>query len=381
MLGKCVLHPEGDSFPPIQRFLSCSAALITMDGVGAADLHLYDAGKAPSPAFEELARLGITCHLAFGTAFTTPAAAVSIATGQLPSTHGVLSFDDRLAGDNWTLAELFQRRGFATAAFTNLPLLTKNGLDQGFAVAHEDLAAGADELAAAAAGWLQGLGDRNYFLWVHHHLNPNAAGGRDRDPAVAADRLLGGLLEGLKRARLYEGTFVVAAGTNGRPGGALMVPLVWKIPKRVAIGQIRGGPCSTLDIAATLLDTFEMNGLLQTPGRALNAGSPSPLYSGFYFVDRALFELFEPGDRRTGLGLRGPQYALIHGPHPTQYALFDMARDPRMQKNLATGSDRRIQDAMAKELGERRQRIPKAIPAEKAPLDEPTRAFLRTLGY
>lgn len=385
MLGKCALRPQGDAFAkPILR-TAASVMLITVDGIAAKALHLDSSDAPVRPAVDELARLGITCHFCFAATDSEPAAAASIATGQLPSTHGVLTFEDSLAPGTMTLGRAMALRGYRTAAFSNLPLFSQCGLGESLETTGEDFGADAAALGARAGKWLEGVdnvGGELFFLWLHFH-----PAGADSDPAAAFDHLVAAAVAAAQRARVLEGTFVCAAGAFDERGGPLQVPMVWRIPKRTAVGSERTGPCSTLDIAPTLLDLLSMRGGLASPGRSLIVGEKgnNPLFNGFYFPDKALFERFLPGDRAPILCLRGPGWEIDQGPKPADLALFDRSKkDPRLQVNLLPTENAKtgyVRDEMLKLLHERKARTPKPVAPVRKPLPAETAAGLKQLGY
>lgn len=382
MVTKCVLDPDGDDFPKFDPRVSMSVALLTVGALPAERLHVYDPSNPFQPGVDELARVGITCHFAIAASDAEPAATVSILTGQLPSTHGVIGFDDALPQNGPTLARRLATRGFARGAFVNQPFFSQCDLDDGFDVAREELRADAKGLAAAAERWIASLGRRNFFLWVHCEADPTAADPRARDAVTVFDDLVAAVGDALKRTRWYEGTVIAAAGTRDERGGDLIVPLIFKIPMRQPMSARRTGPCSTLDISPTLLELLGMERGGGAPGRSLVTvpSGASPLFAGHYFVDRGTSERFEPGSKSPALGLRGPQFELIVGPKPGVVALFDRSKAKANQRDLAaerSETNKRVIDAMVAELFERKKRIPPAWAKRPAPpLPDETRAVI-----
>lgn len=371
-ITKCVLDPDGDDFPKFDPRVSMSVALLTVGSIAAENLHVYDPSLPIQPGADELARVGITCHFAIAASDVEPAATISILTGQLPSTHGVIGFDDALTENGPTLARRFVTRGFACGGFVNQPFFSLCGLDAGFAVKFEDLRATPSRLAAEAERWIASLDRSNFFLWVHCEPDPTSQDPRARDPVTVFDDLVTAISDALKRTRWYEGTVIAAAGTRDERGGDLMVPLIFKIPMRQPMSARRTGPCSTLDIAPTLIDLLGMEPGGISPGRSLVTASSgaSPLFAGHFFVDRGMSERFDPGSKSPALGLRGPQYEIVFGPKPGAVALFDRSKAKALQRNLApdgTETSKRILDAMIAELFQRRKRIPPPWSKRSAP--------------
>jgi arylsulfatase A-like enzyme len=374
---KWMMRPAGDEFPKVPARVSMSVALITVGSLPAETLRIHDPKQPPQAGSDELARVGISCHFAIAAADTEPAATVSILTGQLPSTHGVIGFDDRLATGRPTLPRQFSSIGLATGAFVNQPFCSLTGFDTEFDHAHEDLRSNTQQLADAAERWIETLGRRNFFLWVH--CEPDPALG---DAATTYSALVDAVSNALKRTRWYEGTVIAAAGTRDERGGDLVVPLVFKIPMRQPMSAKRTGPCSTLDIYPTVLDLISVDPTPRQPGRSLVTvkGGASPLFSGHHFIDRGLSERFEPGSKDPVQSLRGPQYEILFGPQPGALKLLDRSKAPAAQRDLAadkSDATKRILDAMLKELFDRRKRMADPWPRAKAPaMPDATRAVL-----
>lgn len=377
-VGKSAFQLEGDAYPMVRARTVASVVLFTMDEIAPEDLPLYSPELPEDPFLTEFARLGLTIHYAFGAANQTPEAAVSVLTGELPSFHGVRSFSDRMHKDVPTLAAAFDQRGSRTCAITNVPLLSQCGLANGFQEYEEISGVGPQVLGAKVKQWLAAQPEEYLFLWVHYHLRPAE---RDRRGEVFA-RLLEEIVEGLKESRKYEGTFLIAAGTHGRPGGTLAVPMLWKIPKRTAVGAIRNGPCSTLDVAASLQEVFGLRSGAKLAGRSLVSPPYKPLYSGHYFNDvGVLFERYLPGAREPALGMMNHKFAVTLGPGRADLGVYETAGDPTLRENRAADeSVRHVKDFFLGELMKRREALPPpTLAPRKAPIPAPVQAVLRAM--
>lgn len=150
--------------------------LITLDTTRSDFVGAYRPGNARTPALDALA--------AEGTLFENANALIPIT---LPS-HASIFFSDaphaignynngqavRRSAARTPLAELFRRKGFATAAFVSLGVLTSEfGLDEGFETYADDFPAdrwylSADEVNARVFPWLEANRSRRFFLWVHY---------------------------------------------------------------------------------------------------------------------------------------------------------------------------------------------------------------------
>ncbi len=150
--------------------------LITLDTTRSDFVGAYRPGNAPTPALDRLA--------SEGTLFENAQALIPIT---LPS-HASMFFSDaphavgnynngqalRRSGTRPALAELFRRKGFTTAAFVSLGVLTSEfGLDGGFETYEDRFPAdrwylSADEVNAKVLPWLEANRARPFFLWVHY---------------------------------------------------------------------------------------------------------------------------------------------------------------------------------------------------------------------
>lgn len=378
-MGSALFRPEGGDYPQIRSRTVANVVLLTVDEISPDDLALYNP-ELPEDAFlSEFAKLAVTVKYAYGATPASPAAAVSFLTGQLPSTHGVLDFSDRANRDLVTLGGLFDQRGSKTAAVTNLPMLSQCGLAQGFQTKVEEIGAGAQVIGDRAAGWLASRPEEYVFLWVHYHFRPAE---KERRGEVFS-QLLERVVSGLQKSRKYEGTFVIAGGTYGRAGGNLAVPLLVKIPKRTAVGAVRNGPCSTLDMTATLQEIFNLRTSDPLPGRSLVSPPNKPLYSGHYFGDvGALFELFAPRTRERVLGFLNHKFTMTTGPGRTDIGLYETAIDPGRKTSLVgTEQGDRVTKFFLDEINKRRQKIPAPrFPSKTMPIDPDVRSVLRGMG-
>lgn len=380
MVSKCVFRPDGDNFERVKARATASVCLITVDGIAPADLPLYNQALPADPFLTEFARLGVTVINAYGANNTSPAAAVAVMTGELPSTHGVLNYQNSLNKELLTLGEMFDLRGMRTAAFSNVPILTQCGMGQGIHTQTESIGAGAGGVGQTAADWLATLGEEYFFCWIHYFIRPED----EADRAAAFTTLLKSVTDGLQRGRKTEGTFVIATGTYGRHRGDLSVPMLWKIPKRTAIGARRNGPCSTLDILPTLVSIFGLRTTLKLPGRNLVADPDQPLYTGHYFTDPvgALFETFVARSREPTLGIRNHRWGVTQGPAPGNVAAYKIEADPDMTTNLVgTEEGDRAKSYMLEKLFERKAAFPhQSLPPDRLLVDEPLRSQLQKMG-
>ncbi|HEV7732159.1 MAG TPA: sulfatase [Candidatus Binatia bacterium] len=294
--------------------------LYVVDTLRAGRLSLYGYERPTTPTLERLAERGIVFDRAYAAgSFTTPSV-TSLLSSRYP--EELLGTLDRDGPARETLAEAFQAAGYETAGFQANVLCTPAlGYDRGFD--HYQLLgeatldglekASAEQLHAAALGWVRQHLDQPFFLYlqsmdVHfpyippspfRDLFPTAPDAKvletilaqlrktldeeqirvffdrmgnmnpDRyDGAIAyADHEIGVLFEALARLGLADHTIVVVTADHGEPLGdrgemlhgrslweeLVRVPLVMWIPG-VDGGERIDEVVSHLDLSATLLD-------------------------------------------------------------------------------------------------------------------------------
>ncbi len=391
MLVKCVARPGGDRFPEVVTTkLEGNVVLLTMEGVPAAQLHLYDPEQQVLPALDELASRGITVAKAFAAAAGPPAAPVSVITGALPSTHGLISFDRKVHGNLPNLGRVFAESGYRTAAFANLPLLWHTGIGASFELSLEEPGAGSEVLVASAARWIATLRGESFFLWLHFDPRAAAGGEPSERAALLFDRLVAGIVAALRAERRFESTLIVAAGSSSGRAADFRVPLIFCVPLLQANDERRTGPCSVLDIAPTVLDLFRIwrDAPFRAPGRSLVEGPPgqvfAPLFDGYCFEGKALCDWLEAGASgpATALGIFGPNYLLIEGPEEGRSRLFDWLLDPEGKVDLSvTPKGRDAAANLQRFLEERRPGIRCPYRTAPAQLKPATAAFLERIGY
>lgn len=373
-----------------------------------------------------LARAGVRFDRAYATAPITLTSHASIMTGRYPPGHGARDNGLRMASGTATLAERFERAGFATGAFVAaFPLDRRFGLIKGFQTYGDAMPRGADGRPLAeragqvvvdeALHWLAQHHDR-FFLWVHL-FEPHAPYGQPEDPidgqrpasarydedVAEADRQLGRLLEGLPQGPVKAGHYsdgtqsqadaderqsslVVVAADHGEAFGehgeishsiftydtTLRVPLIFAGAGITGRGLTVPDAVSLIDIAPTIaaimqIGRFDANGV-----------DLSPALSGGRVSSRALYaESFAPlldfgwSPLRT---LREGRWKYIAAPRAE---LYDIERDPGETQNLISSEQPR-----ASELA---QKIDAISPAELSPsgraLDPAALARLQSLGY
>ncbi len=291
--------------------------LVSIDTLRADRVGAYGSSAGLTPNLDRLAATGVVFESAWTTAPLTVPAHASMLTGLLPPLHGLRTnarghrLPAATARPYATVAEIFRRENYRTAAFVSASVLrgARTGLDAGFDV-YDDVARAAPgalhdterdgvETVTAALDWVNS-DERPFFLWVHlfdphtpydapppwgaGSAHTNDVEGYDAEVRYA-DHALGLLRDGLNEAGLGDALIVVvsdhgeALGAHGEATHGyllheetLHVPFVISAPGLVAEGQRRREPVSVGDVAPTLVT---LAGIALPPmmaGRPLFAG-------------------------------------------------------------------------------------------------------------
>jgi choline-sulfatase len=402
--------------PPPGAARDASLLLVTLDTTRADRIGAYGYEAAETPHIDRLATEGIRFVDAVSPVPMTLPAHASLLTGLDPPRHGVrangeLTLDAQLP----TLATLLAARGYDTAAFVSSFVLdARFGLARGFATYDARLEASraaafgqqsersAEAVTTAAIEWLDGRRDaaRPFLLWVHyfdpHDPYDPPAPYRERfrerpyDGEIAhVDAQLGRLLARLERGGERARSIVLVTADHGESlgehgeryhsrtlyEGAVRVPLLLTVPGFPG-PRVEGERLASLvDVAPTLLDLLGLDvppgldgeSLLRPPASAERRVYLETLNT---YLDNGWAPLH---------ALRGRREKYIRAPRPEYY---DLARDPREQRNLAETSAASVA-ALEAELAERLSGTldAAAVAAAATPADVELRARLQALGY
>jgi arylsulfatase len=300
----------------------------------------------PHPTTPSLEKLGARSRV-FDAAYaagpsTTPSVSALFASRHPSELGGRLEPGDRIP---LTLAETFERAGYATAAFqANYLLRPAFGYSRGFArydvlmdkVDGKRHSVGAEELTDRVIAWLREVADRPFFLYVqsmdvHDYRPPDRLLARFRgtgvddgarfaadlegappeaaaqltevieryDATVAfADEQIGRLLDELRELGVADRTIVLVTADHGEPLGQrghlthgmslheeiVHVPMILHVPGE-STGRHVPDVVSLLDVAPTLA---ELAGL--------------PVSAAF--LGRSMLASVPPGETRTAYGTR-----------------------------------------------------------------------------
>ena len=168
--------------------IGCSKAsrpnvlLVTVDTLRADRLHSYGYPLPISPTVDALSAGGIRFERCTAHASSTAPALASVLTGRYPSEVGVVTNAHALSESSDTLAQIFKRANYRTAAFvSNYNLRTRMGFARGFDRYDDKLPnqernrsrvreRTADQTTEALLAWLKdsGSSDSPFFVWLHY---------------------------------------------------------------------------------------------------------------------------------------------------------------------------------------------------------------------
>ncbi|MCC6749449.1 MAG: sulfatase-like hydrolase/transferase [Deltaproteobacteria bacterium] len=334
-----------------------------------------------TPALDRLARRGVLFRRAFAQAANTPQSFPSIFTSLYPSR---VPYREKFVGypslrpDAVTFFELLKEKGFATAAVTSHFYFTpERGITQGvdrwdnegaktLRESNHDIAA--PRIVPRALATLKGLaGKKQRFALFVHLFEPHSTYvTHDELPRVTergaaglrrkyeyevkyVDRWVGRLLEGLDQLGLTQRTAVVVFADHGEAFGehrfffhgqalyneVLHVPLILAVPGWAP--RMVDAPVPLLDLAPTVVELAGATAPEGFQGQSLvplarGAAPPAkePRRLGAVLLP---YPAWPKGQRAALLG----SYKAIHRVTENRFEIYDLARDPKEQRNLAAG--------------------------------------------
>ncbi len=349
--------------------------LITVDTTRADHLGCYGGDKNVTPNLDRLAERGVLFEQATAVAPLTLPSHTSMLTGLYPPHHGVRNNGMfSLPPGVETLATVFRKKGYRTAAFVSSSiLLRKYGLDRDFELYDDDLSKGryagggmvpsrtGDVTVGAAEAWLGKLPeDDRFFCWVHlydphqPYLPPPEFARRfPGDPYTAeiafADAMIGRLLGELQHEGRLEHTIVAVIADHGealgeheeQTHGILLHQATLHVPFLIAGPNVASGvriarPVSGVDVAPTLCGLARVTppNRKRLDGVALVDLPPAPQAGADERVlySETLLPEYQYGWSPLRAVRRGP-WELVMGTRP---ALYDLGHDPRELVDLAS---------------------------------------------
>jgi len=142
--------------------------LISLDTLRADHLGVYGYPRDTSPSLDAFANESVVFDRAVAQSPLTLPSHISIMTSLYPSSHGILSNNNRLADEQVTLAELLRKDGYKTAGFADGAFLKGDyGFKQGFDVYDGDTRIGIARILPKAVNWLEENKADPFFLFIH----------------------------------------------------------------------------------------------------------------------------------------------------------------------------------------------------------------------
>lgn len=419
--------------------------LVSMDTLRADHLRCYGYTKPTSPNIDALAARGTRFSTMFSSSAWTSPAHATLFTSRYPSQVGIVRYNqfefvNHLQIEETTLAEVLQRAGYETSAFTG----------GGFVSGELGFAQGFDEYWSAPIGqqklehhlqptldWIarHEHQEHPFFLFLHFYdchraydpppewaerfagsasrpLTEQALCGQSTPPTADqislqkglydaeiafADDQLGRVFSALEAAGHGQDTLIVFTADHGEEfrdhGSCDHIGSVYQelvhVPLIIAGGKIPAGkiveaPVSLIDVAPTILDLLGVERDARMQGdslvAAIHGAEPS-----------RRFEFFESGfldDATVRRGVASARAKLIFDAADRPIELYDLSVDPHEQENLIA-SDRlqaERKQMLAAYLAWRAHvsgRVPFGQPTTKNEhrLDAATQQQLRALGY
>ena len=137
-------------------------------------LGVYGHARPNTPNLTRMAEEGVLFRDAISQGAWTKVSVPSILSSMYPTTHGIVSFNDRLPSVAVTLAEALQGAGYATWASSSVPFSGQlTNLHQGVEVLYESASLGSDSSKTGRSfvdrlvPWLERHRDVPFFAFVH----------------------------------------------------------------------------------------------------------------------------------------------------------------------------------------------------------------------
>ncbi len=146
----------------------CNVLLITIDSQRWDHLGYMDYHRNTSPVLDHIASDGVVFTKAFAQSSFTPPSLGSLMTSKYVSDHGLKAWN-KLSDEHVTLPEILSASGYKTAAFTRVPKLFEQNLDQGIDFAKQGNYWRAWQFNKAALGWLDDEKPEKFFMWLHYY--------------------------------------------------------------------------------------------------------------------------------------------------------------------------------------------------------------------
>jgi len=313
-----------------------NVVLFTLDTLRADHLSCYGYERKTSPNIDDLAASGTLMAKAYSQCTATVPSHMSIMTSKYLNEFGIYTQAvNPLPNQHYTLAELFQDHGYATAAFMDAGFMTRaeTGLHQGFDTFVECplWTMDGEYVSGPAMNWIVDHSGQPFLIWIHlydchaHYdapepfkeqfVDPGADYTPDVDPALIpnwgdtrveplnlayytarydgcvayTDHQVGRVVSTLRELGIFDKTIIVIAADHGELLGEhsmyfhhyslyeenVHVPLIFHYPGHVPANKKVEDLCENVDIYSTVADLAG----LKTPD-GLSGQSLVPVWQG-----------------------------------------------------------------------------------------------------
>lgn len=421
--------------------------LVSLDTLRADHLGIYGYARDTSPRIDTFAGQSFVFDRTLSPAPNTPPSQMSMMTSLYPGRHGFTGKGDKLAPGIETLAGRLRQAGLRTAGFVDGGYLHPAfGFGRGFE-SYDHEGGGLAGILPRALSWLDANGDEPFFLFLHTYdihapyLSPPPFRGLFHDqpytgdlvPSVErldalflaqaeldpielqhlvdsydegiryADAQIGRLFDHLEQSGRLEDTLVILTSDHGEEFGEhgsvihwqlyfqpnLRVPLLLRPPGGIEGPMRIVDQAELIDILPTLLAMAGAAPLEAAQGRSLvptmlggREGGRTPLQRDEF--ERIAFAWWPDPEQLPLRSLVLDDLQLIFNDYaPGRDELYDLAKDPMAQRNLAAESPALV--ARLRKLG--RQGMldnqPNRAPEQgrEGILDPEVHEQLKALGY
>ncbi len=352
------------------------------DHVGA-----YGYERATTPEIDRLAEDAVLLEDLNACASWTKPSTACLFTSMLPTFHQARTVDDALPRARTTLAEVFRREGYTTAAWVANPVIDPRVFffNQGFdrwvdlrsfeersRRSHlHDMDPDAADITKAVLPWLEAHRRDLFFLYLHsldlHYpykarppfdarLVSEGTTGLDRDRELYDAELayndgeIGKLVARLKELDLYDDTLLFVTADHGEEFGehgasrhgktlyqqVLHIPGVLKLPGSRLRGRRSKALASNIDVAPTLLELAGLEAPAEFQGRSLREVLEKDAATN---ERRAVAELLAPNV--VAYSIRDERFKHVKALVPeAKEMLFDLERDAAEGVNLLPEASR-----------------------------------------
>ncbi len=421
-------RPKGDvsELGALRARTDLNVLFILIDTLRMDALSSYGRPRPTSPLIDAVAASGVRFAHARAQSSWTKSSMASLWLASYPNRTGILRFDQAIPAAAPMPAEVLKRAGFLTTGLYRNAWVDRNfGFARGFDVylfptpapspqpEPEGSVAGSDrDTIQTALEFLRSHEHDRFLLYLHlmdvhqyYSKFPQPPFGTSRrdlyDASVRwVDGLLAELFTVLEQKDLTSRTLVVIASDHGEEffehgneghqktlySEVLDVPLILGLPFRLNPGIVVEEPVENVDIWPTLFDLLGLPAAPETDGRSLvpviqaaAAGAkPDSQRPSFAELDLNWGERAKPPHPLVAVH-QGAQTLIEALVPPGEVELYDLASDPREQKNLAAERPDDVTRLRAT-LDGILARPPLVAPVN-VPIDAMRLEQLRALGY